>query len=79
MKLLGFASKSKIKREHYMGAVDMLMPTPDKENTSAFSSLIHGMHETDKVMVCRFLPRNNGIPHIAVLSPCTTCSPRDIV
>ena len=69
LKLLGFANRAKIPRHHFMGGVDMLIPTQDKANTTAFSSLIRGMHETDKVMLCRFLPRNNGVPHIAILTP----------
>lgn len=52
-----------------MGGVDILTSSPDKENTSAFNSLIQAMQETGKVMICRFLPRNNQTPHLVVLSP----------
>jgi len=52
-----------------MGEVDMLVSTPDQPNLTAFLSLLTAMHETNKVMICRFLPRSNGIPRLVILSP----------
>lgn len=69
MKLLGFAKKSQIPRHHFLGGADILISTPDKQNSTAFQSLVQAMNETGKVMICRFLPRNNVIPHLVVLSP----------
>jgi non-homologous end joining protein Ku len=71
LKLLGFAGCDKVPRQHYMGEVDMLVSTPDQPNTTAFLSLLTAMHETNKIMICRFLPRSNGVPHLVVLTPRT--------
>ena len=69
MKMLGFCKKSQVPRHHYLGGVDILTTTPDNANNAAFTSMAKAMQEADKVMICRYLPRDNNTPHLVVLSP----------
>jgi len=69
LKLLGFAKTESIPRHHYMSGVDILLSIPEKPHSEALASLIRGLHESNKVMICRFMAKNNTVPHIAVLSP----------
>ena len=69
LKLLGFTDASKVKREYFMSGVDMVLPSDSPANKRAFSSLVHAMLETEKVMLVKWIARKNATPHLAVLTP----------
>ena len=69
LKVLGFTDRKKVKREFFMGGVDMVLPIPQPGHQQAFISLVHGMYQQESVMICRYVPRVNTAPKLAILTP----------
>jgi hypothetical protein len=68
-KLLGFADSSSVPRHHFLGGVDVVLPTKGKKNERAFTSLVVEMIETKKVLTAKIIERKNADPKLVVLYP----------
>ena len=54
-----------------MSDVDLVIPNPTSESDkTAFEALVQAMISMNKVLICRYAPRNNSQPKLTVLSPC---------
>ncbi|XP_064382719.1 X-ray repair cross-complementing protein 5-like [Halichondria panicea] len=71
LSLLGFSKRSSIKNHQTLGnGVQVVVANPDdKAGCVSLSAFIHALYETDMVMVCRYVWRNNSQPKLVVLAP----------
>eukprot|EP01012_Entosiphon_sulcatum_P025587 TRINITY_DN30931_c0_g1_i1.p1 TRINITY_DN30931_c0_g1~~TRINITY_DN30931_c0_g1_i1.p1 ORF type:complete len:790 (+),score=120.93 TRINITY_DN30931_c0_g1_i1:94-2370(+) len=71
MKLIGFAESSKVPRKYFMGTTYVFCTPPGSTAAStAFSALLHGMYETNKWAIVRYVRCKNSPPVVGVLVPC---------
>ncbi|KNC52940.1 ATP-dependent DNA helicase 2 subunit ku80 [Thecamonas trahens ATCC 50062] len=70
LKVLGFAPAKQVFRHQYMSNITCLVPTPNSpESATALHSLIMALYETDRIMLVRFVARNNSAPRLGFCWP----------
>jgi ATP-dependent DNA helicase 2 subunit 2 len=70
LKTIGFTDNYRVPRNYYMCGVDLVIPNPTNEDDiRAFCAIVQEMHNSNKVMICRYVYRNNADPKLVVLSP----------
>lgn len=70
LKAIGFTDSFRVPRHHFLGGVDMVVPNPEsQEDCKAFAAMVHEMLDMNKVLICRYVYRDNNDPKLVVLSP----------
>ena len=70
LKTIGFTDSFRVPRHYFMNGVDIVIPNPESENDiKAFTAIVKEMKEMNKVMICRYVYRENAEPKLVVLSP----------
>jgi len=70
LKAIGFSDSFRIPRHFFMGGVDIVIPNPESANDiETFTAFVMEMIETNKVLICRYVARNNTEPKLVVLTP----------
>ena len=70
LKAIGFTDAFRVPRHYFMSGVDLLIPNPASEgDVLALQSLVTEMRKMNKVVVARFVYRQNADPKLVVLTP----------
>lgn len=70
LKVIGFTDAYKVPRHNFMGGTDLVIPNPESDkDIKAFAALVNEMKELNKVVICRYVYRENADPKLIVLSP----------
>lgn len=70
LKTIGFTDAFRVPRHYYMSGVDLLIPNPaSEEDILALQSLVNEMLKMNKVLIARFVYRQNSDPKLVVLTP----------
>ncbi len=67
IKAIGFTDSFRVPRHHFMSGVDVI--TPVSGDVLAFTAIVQSMIEMNKVLICRYVYRENADPKLVVLSP----------
>ena len=70
LKTIGFTDSYRVPRHAFMSGVDLVIPNPQSENDiKAMKALVEEMIKMNKVLIARYVYRNNSSPKLVVLSP----------
>lgn len=70
LRTIGFTDAYRVPRHYYMSGVDMVIPNPQSENDiTALKALISEMIKLNKVIIARYVYRQNSDPKLVVLTP----------
>jgi len=70
LKAIGFSDSFRIPRHYFMAGVDLVIPNPENDNDiETFTAFVIEMIQTNKVLICRYVSRNNAEPKLVVLTP----------
>ena len=70
LKVIGFTDSYRVPRHYYMGSVDIVIPNPNSENDlKATMAIVNEMIKLNKVIIARYVFRNNVQPKLVVLIP----------
>lgn len=70
LKAIGFTDSFRVPRHYFMSGVDIVIPNPgDDAEIRSFAALVEAMKSTNKVLICRYVYRENSDPKLVVLSP----------
>jgi ATP-dependent DNA helicase 2 subunit 2 len=70
IKAIGFTDSFRVPRNHFISGVDII--TPVGGDATAFTAVVQSMIEMNKVLICRYVSRDNSEPKLVVLSPYMT-------
>jgi ATP-dependent DNA helicase 2 subunit 2 len=67
---IGFSDNFRVPRHQYMSGSDLVIPNPQsEEDVKAFTAIVKEMISMNKVIIARYVPRQNAEPKLVVLSP----------
>lgn len=70
LKSIGFTDSFRVPRHFFLGGVDIVIPNPEViKEIEAFTALVQEMIRLNKVLICRYVYRNNSDPKLVVLTP----------
>ena len=70
LKVIGFTDSFRVPRHFFMSGVDIVVPNPtSEEDIKGTTALIKEMIKMNKVIIARYVPRNNSQPKLVVLTP----------
>ena len=70
LKVIGFTDSFRVPRHFFMSGVDIVVPNPTSEDDiKGTLALVNEMIKMNKVIIARYVPRNNAQPKLAVLTP----------
>ena len=70
LKVIGFTDAYRVPRHYYMSGVDIVIPNPtSNEDIKATLALVTEMIKMNKVIIARYVYRNNSQPKLVVLTP----------
>ncbi|CAK9808418.1 X-ray repair cross-complementing protein 5 [Anthophora quadrimaculata] len=71
-KIHSFTDRKNIRLEHQYESAHVILPSSEEKNVvQQFYSLVQALHETNSVAIARKLYRNNCVPKMVALFPCT--------
>ena len=70
LKVIGFTDSFRVPRHFFMSGVDIVVPNPtSEEDIKGTTALVKEMIKMNKVIIARYVPRNNSQPKLVVLTP----------
>ena len=70
LKVIGFTDSFRVPRHFFMSGVDIVVPNPtSEEDIIGTTALVKEMLKMNKVIIARYVPRNNSQPKLVVLTP----------
>ena len=70
LKVIGFTDSFRVPRHYYMSGVDLVVPNPtSNEDIQGTLALVNEMIKMNKVIIARYVYRNNSQPKLVVLTP----------
>ena len=70
LKVIGFTDSFRVPRHYFMSGVDVVIPNPtSEENIKGTLALVNEMIKMNKVIIARYVYRNNAQPKLVVLTP----------
>lgn len=70
LKTIGFTDSFRVPRHYYMAGVDLITPNPtDSNEIGAFHAIVSEMIKMNKVLIARYVYRQNADPKLVVLTP----------
>ena len=70
LKVIGFTDSFRVPRHFFMSGVDIVVPNPTSdEDIIGTTALVKEMLKMNKVIIARYVPRNNSQPKLVVLTP----------
>ena len=70
LKVIGFTDSFRVPRHYFMSGVDIVIPNPtSEEDIQATLALVTEMLKMNKVIIARYVYRNNSQPKLVVLIP----------
>ena len=70
LKVIGFTDSYRVPRHFFMSGVDIVVPNPtSEEDIKGTTALVKEMLKMNKVIIARYVPRNNSQPKLVVLTP----------
>ena len=70
LKTIGFTDSFRIPRHYFLSGVDVLIPNPSSsEDILALQSLVTEMLKLNKVLIARYVYRQNSEPKLVILTP----------
>ena len=70
LKVIGFTDSYRVPRHFFMSGVDIVVPNPaSPEDIKGTAALVIEMIKMNKVIIARYVPRNNSQPKLVVLTP----------
>ena len=70
LKVIGFTDSYRVPRHFFMSGVDIVVPNPaSEEDIKGTAALVIEMLKMNKVIIARYVPRNNSQPKLVVLTP----------
>lgn len=70
LKAIGFTDAYRVPRHFYMGSTDIVIPNPTSPgDIQATLGIVNEMIKMNKVIIARFVFRNNSTPKLVVLTP----------
>ena len=70
LKVIGFTDSFRVPRHFFMSGVDIVIPNPTSNNDiKGTLALVNEMIKMNKVIIARYVPRNNSQPKLVVLTP----------
>ena len=70
LKVIGFTDSYRVPRHYFMSGVDLVIPNPtSNEDIKGTLALVTEMIKMNKVIIARYVYRNNSQPKLVVLTP----------
>ena len=70
LKVIGFTDSYRVPRHYFMSGVDIVIPNPtSNEDIKGTLALVNEMIKMNKVIIARYVFRNNAQPKLVVLTP----------
>ena len=70
LKVIGFTDSYRVPRHYFMSGVDIVIPNPtSNEDIKGTLALVNEMIKMNKVIIARYVYRNNSQPKLVVLTP----------
>ena len=70
LKVIGFTDSFRVPRHFFMSGVDIVVPNPtSEEDIIGTTALVQEMLKLNKVIIARYVYRNNSQPKLVVLTP----------
>jgi len=70
LKVIGFTDSFRVPRHFFMGGVDIVVPNPTSpEDIIGVTAFVQEMIKINKVIIARYVYRNNSQPKLCVLTP----------
>ncbi len=70
LRAIGFTDNYRVSRHHFLAGTDVIIPNPtSSKDYRAFYALIQEMINSNKVLLCRYVYRNNANPKLVCLTP----------